>query len=316
MANKTEKDRIIRQVYYDADTGFSSTAETYRDSKKILNSITYNDVKEFLSRQKSLQFKPYRGYNSYVADAPLEELQIDISDFTKSSAVNHGYRYALVGIDIFSKMAHVVPIKNKMVNESIRAMKEIFEKIGIPKQIYHDNESAWSMPEFLRLLNQNKVKQIITSAPPPFAERFIASLKDAINKRLEGLEIEKQKWMEQLPKFLNKYNNHSIHSSTKMTPREATDPNHRLEVWLNIKSRATYARKYAPLKVGDSVRTFVKKTSFNKKTDKRWSEQVYKILAIDDGSYLINDPTRRRVFQRHDLLKIDAVEGKAGVIDS
>ena len=30
----SEKDKIFRQVYYDADTGFGSINETYRDAKK------------------------------------------------------------------------------------------------------------------------------------------------------------------------------------------------------------------------------------------------------------------------------------------
>ena len=30
----SEKDKIIRQVYYDADTGFGSISDTYRDAKK------------------------------------------------------------------------------------------------------------------------------------------------------------------------------------------------------------------------------------------------------------------------------------------
>mgnify|MGYP003310558665 CR=1 FL=1 len=35
-----EKERVIRQVYYDVDTGYSSIQQTYEDSKKILNKIT------------------------------------------------------------------------------------------------------------------------------------------------------------------------------------------------------------------------------------------------------------------------------------
>ena len=37
--SKEDKDKVIRQVYYDADTGFGSIAETYKESKKILNTI-------------------------------------------------------------------------------------------------------------------------------------------------------------------------------------------------------------------------------------------------------------------------------------
>ena len=52
MTEQQNKDSIIRQVYYDVDTGFSSIAETHRDAKKILNTITYNDVKDFFGKAK------------------------------------------------------------------------------------------------------------------------------------------------------------------------------------------------------------------------------------------------------------------------
>ena len=99
--SKEEKYKVIRQIYYDTDTGFGSIAETYRDAKKTLDTITYNDVKDFLERQKVRQFKAYRGFNSYVAREPLQEIQIDIADFTRSADVNDGFRYLFVAVDIF-----------------------------------------------------------------------------------------------------------------------------------------------------------------------------------------------------------------------
>ena len=69
---KEGKDKVIRGVYYDVDIGFGSINDTYQHAKKILNIITYNDVKEFLGRQKSRQTKPYRGFKSYVAHEPLQ----------------------------------------------------------------------------------------------------------------------------------------------------------------------------------------------------------------------------------------------------
>ena len=103
--SKEDKDKIIRGVYYDADTGFGSINETYQQANKILNSIAYNDVKEFLQRQKSRQTKPYRGFNSYLAHEPLQEIQIDIMDMTASGALNDGFRYAFVAVDIFTGKA-------------------------------------------------------------------------------------------------------------------------------------------------------------------------------------------------------------------
>ena len=146
-------------------------------------------------------------------------------DMTASDALNDGFRYAFVAVDIFTKLCHAVPIKDKEPEESIRAMKEVLNTIGIPQQIYHDNEGPWSSKAFIRLLNFAKVKQIITSSPPPFAERMVQTIKNMIHTRLGGLEIDKQKWVELLPSVLKKYNN-TKNSTTGMSPHMARQSSH------------------------------------------------------------------------------------------
>ena len=307
--SKEEKDKVIRQIYHDADSGFGSIAETYKASKKVLNSITYDDVKDFLSRQRVRQFKGYRGFNSYVAKEPLQEIQMDIADFTKSAQANGGIRYLFVAIDIFTKICHAVPIKDKNPPESIRAMKEVLEILGKPETIYHDNEGSWSSTRFIRLLNEHKINQIITTSPPPFAERMVQTIKNMIHIRLEGLEINKEKWVDILPAVLKKYNN-TVHSTINMTPNEAKDKKNHFEVWLNIYNNSNFARKYPPLKVGDSVRTYIKKKEgFKKGYESNWSKDVYKVIFYKDKQYLVNN-NKRRLYSRHELLKISGVEGK------
>ena len=129
--SKEDKAQIIRSIYYDSESGFGSINDTYQQAKKVLSSITYNDVKEFLERQKSRQTKPYKGFNSYVAHEPLQEIQIDIADFTRSVKENDGYRYCFVAVDVFTKFCHAVPIKDKKPNESIRAMSDVINTIGL-----------------------------------------------------------------------------------------------------------------------------------------------------------------------------------------
>ena len=118
---------------------------------------------------------------------------MDIADFTKSAQANGGIRYLFVAVDIFTKICHAVPIKDKNPPESIRAMKEVLEILGKPETIYHDNEGSWSSTRFIRLLNEHKINQIITTSPPPFAERMVQTIKNMIHIRLEGLEINKRK---------------------------------------------------------------------------------------------------------------------------
>ena len=44
--------------------------------------------KKWLEKQKGRQTKPYQGFNSYVADEPLEEMQVDLVGFARSAAEN------------------------------------------------------------------------------------------------------------------------------------------------------------------------------------------------------------------------------------
>ena len=188
-----------------------------------------------LSRQKSRQTQAYRGFNSYVATEPLQEVQIDIADFTRSAEVNDGYRYGFVAVDIFTKISHAVPFKDKKPAESIRACNEVLDKIGAMKTLLHDNEGSWNSTQFIRLIHSHNIKQIITSAPPPFAERMVQTIKNMIHARLEGLERSKEKWVDILPSVLNKCNN-TKHSTTGMTRVEAKQTNNHVEVWLNMNS--------------------------------------------------------------------------------
>ena len=308
----TEKDRIIRTVYYDSDTGFGSISGTYHDAHKILNTITYNDVKDFLERQKSRQTKGYRGFNSYVAHEPLQEIQIDIADFTASGALNDGFRYLLVAVDIFTKKAHGVAIKDKQPAESVRAMKEILKVIGVPEVLYHDNEGSWNSGDFVQLLNQHKIKQIITSTPPPFAERMVQTIKNMIHTRLGGLEIDQQEWVSLLPSVLKKYNN-TEHSTIGMSPNQATQGNDNIEIWLNIINKANFNRKYPPLFKGSEVRVYVKPGSFKKGYDSKWSKEVYKVIAItEDKKQFMVSNNSRRLYSRHELLLIRGSESKDG----
>ena len=69
----SDKDDVIRGIYYDKDDGFDSAINTYRKANKMLNAITVADVKSFIEKQKGSykQTKPYQGFTSYVAPSAL-----------------------------------------------------------------------------------------------------------------------------------------------------------------------------------------------------------------------------------------------------
>ena len=129
-----------------------------------------------------------------------------------------------------------------------------------------------------------------------------------IHARIDGLKLTVEKWVELLPAILRKYNN-TKHSTTGMTPNDAKKEENKMKVWLNIKNKAVFNRKYPPLKVGDFVRIY-EPPKHEKSYKSVWSSKVYKITFMNEKGYLIDDFSKRKVFQRNELLKIEGDEDK------
>ena len=123
----------IKKVYESPD-GDGSINDTYKKAVKLNSSVKVSDVKEYLGKQqhKQTQFQ-YKKHNSFVSPHPLFEIEVDLVDLSKKASESEGIRYGFVGIDNFTKYAWVVPIKTKQPHDVTKAMQEIFNKIGVPK---------------------------------------------------------------------------------------------------------------------------------------------------------------------------------------
>ena len=128
--NDELKKFVLRDIYYNEKTGFQNQARTYKAAKARLSDITQEYVKQWFSRQKSTQLKPYKGFNSYIVDAPNIEVSADLADFSRNSIYNRGYAYIFIAVDAFTKFAHAVPIKSKDASECTKAIKETIENMS------------------------------------------------------------------------------------------------------------------------------------------------------------------------------------------
>lgn len=59
-----------------------------------------------------------------------DTIQADLIDMQQFKGSNRGYRYILIAIDVFSKMAYAEPLKKKTGEKTAEAMKLIFDRIG------------------------------------------------------------------------------------------------------------------------------------------------------------------------------------------
>ena len=293
-------DKIIKEIY---ETHFGTAYEVYKKAVKQDNSIRLQDVKDYLNKRddKQIQYKDVK-YNSFISPKPLFEIEMDIMDIGTSV---ENMRYGLVAIDNFTKIAHVVEIQNKKPPEVIRAVKEVFSKIGVPKQIYSDEEGSFNNLQYIRLINENNVKHIQTSTHAPTAERYIRTFKDNLYRRLNAFKQNKNKWIEHVDDIVKKYNN-TEHHVIKIKPIEATKKEKFFWVSWHLHDNAIRQRKYPKILINDLVRVNIKpKHGITKGHDPRWSSEKYKVLRVDGNSYLLDHPTRKKVFLRHEIRKVD-----------
>ena len=313
MARRMSKADIISNVYYDLETGFGSIQETLKKAKEKDPTINRVDVQNWMTKQPNKQIRRYRGSNSYTAPFARFEYQIDIMDMvplTKEPEVNIPKkkgepRYALVVIDIFSKLANVVPMKNKDGESVLKALKESFDKMGFPMSIYSDDDGAFKsvVGEFFK---DEGINHIITLTHANVVERFIRTMKNMIHDRVR---FNKSAWTSALATALNKYNS-SKHSSTKLTPKEAHDDKNHMDVRVNLTRREKNTRKYPEIKVNDKVKHFQKQRgnyTDRKEYVSKWSSQSYKVVSIDydsTGNKTFKLEGLNKPYLRHEILKV------------
>ena len=131
MAELTDKEKIIKEVYEDKEQGFGSIKDTFKQAVRKDPRIKLDDVKKYLDKQSFRQTQfTYKKFNSYISPGPMFEFEMDLVDFTKKAKENDGFRYGLVAIDNFTKFVWVVPMRSRDVKSCVEAFKEVIEKMG------------------------------------------------------------------------------------------------------------------------------------------------------------------------------------------
>jgi len=307
MTELTDKEKIIKQIYENKETGYGSIKDTLRQAVKKDSTIKYDDVKKYLDKlpHRQTQFK-YKGFNSFISPHALFEFEVDLIDLGTYIEEKGGIRYGLVAIDNFTKYAWVQPMKEKNAKNLIEALDEIIYKMGHPKQIYTDIEGAMTNKEFISwITNTKKIKHITTATHAHTVERFNRTLKENIIKRLEADNKGREEWTSELYYVLNKYNN-TEHSSISMSPNSAKKKSNEKVVLWNLWNNAKRNRVYPELSIGSEVRTVQKQDGKRKGYDPKWSKIIYKVISIDGNTYTIDEtnPSKKKTFLRSELLKV------------
>ena len=256
--------------------------------------MTQKNIQIFINETYSKPPKMYYNTNKtnvyYIDDIWSLDI-LDLKDYGLEN--NRGYRYVLVTIDNFSKFGWTIPLKNK----NAQTIKDSFENIIIsskrkPNLIESDRGKELYNNIFQDFLNKNNIKLYSrnSSYGAVSAERFNKTIRDLLKKIV--FEHGDAKWIDILP-TITKHNNIRIHSSTKLTPIEASLKKNEGFVYNLLDKRTKITPKF---QINDLVRTADSKKTFSKPDTNNWSYKLYKIteIIIDTiPSYKINNLPER-----------------------
>ena len=160
--------------------------------------------------------KVYSALKDNIWDADLADMQL-------LSKYNKGITFSLCVIDIFSKYAWVVPLKDKKGISIVKAFQSILKQSNRkPNKIWVDKGSEFYNAYFKKWLRDNDIAMYSThnERKSVVAERFIRTLKSKIYKYMTS--ISKNVYIDKLDDIVDECNN-TYHTTIKMKPTDVKD---------------------------------------------------------------------------------------------
>ena len=183
-----------------------------------------------------------------------------------------GIKYLLSVIDLYSKYAFVIPLKDKKGISIVNAFNKIINQSNRkPNKIWVDQGGEFYNNVFEKWLSDNDIN-MYNEGKSVVAERFIRTLKNKLYKHMTATG--KNVYYNVLDDVVNKYNN-TKYSTIKMKPIDVRDNNKRVYI-------DEHNEKNSKFKVGDRVRISRYENIFAKGYAPNWSSEIFIVDKIND----------------------------------
>ena len=215
---------------------------------------------------------------------------VDLADMQSLSRKNKGIKYLLCVIDLYSKYAFVIPLKDKKGISIVNAFNKIIKQSNRkPNKIWVDQGGEFYNHNFKKWLSDNDIIMYSTynEGKSVVAERFIRTLKNKLYKHMTATG--KNVYYDVLDDIVNEYNN-TKHNTIKMKPKDVGD-NKRVYI-------DKHTEKDSRFKVSDRVRISKFKNIFAKGYTPNWSREIFIVNKINDTvlyTYNIKDLTDEEI---------------------
>ena len=254
---------LARSSLEHTESGFKKLKNTAKPSSSILADELHKPIiRKFNKRKVYSQFKD----NIWG---------VDLADMQSLSRKNKGIKYLLCAIDLFSKYAFVIPLKDKKGISIVNAFNKIIKQSNRkPNKIWVDRGGDFYNIVSEKWLSDNNIIMYSThnEGKSVVAERFIRTLKNKLYKHMTATG--KKVYYDVLDDEVNKYNN-TKHNTIKMKPKDVGDNNKRVYIDEHIEKDSRF-------KVGDRVRISKIKNIFAKGYAPNWSSEIFIVDKVND----------------------------------
>jgi hypothetical protein len=225
---------------------------------------------------------------------------MDLVDMKNYAKDNENFKYMLTIVDLWTKYAWAVPVKDKTGPMIMNAFKRVVTDSGRkPKKIYVDKGGEFYNGYFDKYLHDNGIQRYSTFAEFKASpvERFNRTLKSRMWRKFS--ELQTRNWVDILPELMDEYNT-SKHQTIGTTPallsNYTPEGNERLRK--RLYGHESIKRQKPKFKLGQWVRVSKQKGKLEKSYTPAWSDEIYKIVMIahtDPIVYGVEDRQGERI---------------------
>src|ERR1051325_4256387 len=257
-----------------------------------------------LHKQAKTKFKRRKTFATGIDDL----WQVDLVDLSSLANYNDSHRYLLTRIDVFSRLADAIPLKNKTGKTLTAAFAQLIKEKR-PNYLQSDKGSEFLNTTFQTFLRDNNIKFYTSENEDikcALVERWHRTLKSKMWRYFTHRST--LRYMDVLKELVTSYNN-SYHSAIKMAPSSVTLRNE------DKVRRILYKPKKLPLKwrykTDDSVTIRQGKRVFKKGYLQNWTEEIFTIDLLYPSyppTYILKDYDGERIkgkFYEAEIQKIN-----------
>ena len=303
-----KKNARLRKTYYDVKQpgnlgGVAALARATKQKKEdVRNWLSFEDT---YTLHKPVRRKFLR--RRIIVGGIDHQWQADLIDLQKLKKDNEGYVFLLTCVDVFSKYAWVVPLKDKSGKSLVKAFQHIFDERKPLKLQMDKGTKNRLVQKLLRDLDVDFFTTENEEIKASVVERFNRTLKERLWRYFT--KTNSTRYLDVLPDLVRAYN-HTFHRSIARAPVEVSQKNQE-DVWHRLYGGGGGGSdKRAKLKVGDRVRISKTRRVFKKGYLPSWTRElftVHTVLRTSPVTYTIkddHDEVLKGTFYEQELQKV------------